>query len=333
MLTLEGLARALGGELSGSPTLEIVGIASLESAGPSHLAPVTHRGFLEAARRSKAGALLVSRSVDAAWSRPHIVVENAVASLNRVIEILGLVRPARRAGIHPTALVDATAEVDETAVIGPYAVVEGGVRIGARTEVAAHVVLESGVVLGADCLVAPGAVLHEGLVAGDRVHVGAQSVLSGPGFAYTPGPNGSMRLHHVGRVVLEDDVHIGAGATIDRARFDDTRIGAHTALDNQVHVGHNASIGARTYVAAQAGLAGSARVGSDCEVGGQVGIGNGCGVGDRCRVAGGSGLTRMFGDARILMGYPALDRSETLRMVASLRKLVARGRLRLDGPG
>jgi len=324
MPTLEEISETLEGALCGPADLVIHGISSLERAGPGQLAPLAGPSFTPAARVSKAGALLVSRHVPGPWNRPHILVRHALIALNHLVEFMGLVRQVKNAGIHGTAIVADDAEVDPSASIGPYAVVETGARIGARTQVDAHVVVERGVVLGEDCHVAPGAVLHEGLFAGDRVRIGAHAVLSRPGFAYAAGPHGPVHLHHIGRVVLEDDVHVGAGATIDRARFEDTFIGRQSALDNLVHVAHNCSIGARTFVAAQSGFAGHAHVGADCEIGGQVGIGNHCGVGDHCRIAGGSGLTRSFGDGKTVMGYPAFERIESLRMTASLRRLALR---------
>jgi len=322
-MTLEEISRTLEGELRGPGELVIDGIASLERAGPGHLAPLGDARFAAAAHASKASALLVSSNMPGPWLRPHIVVGQALVALNRLIEVMGLVRPAGRAGVHATSIIDATAKVDPSATIGPYAVIEARAQIGARTRIDAHVVVERGVVLGDDCNVAPGAVLHEGLVAGHRVRIGAHAVLSRPGFAYAATPAGPERLHHIGRVVLEDDVHVGAGAMIDRARFEDTRVGRFSALDNLVHVGHNSTIGARTFIAAQTGLAGHAHIGDDCEVGGQVGISVGCGVGDRCRIAGRSGVIRRFGDGQTLLGYPALERGEALRMVAVLRKLAS----------
>jgi UDP-3-O-[3-hydroxymyristoyl] glucosamine N-acyltransferase len=323
MPTLLEIARAVGGYLAGPPDQQITGIASLEQAGPHDLAPVDSARFAEAARGSRAGALLVSRRLKAQWKTPAIVVDHALSALNRAIEMMGLVRRPP-GGVHRTAVVEEGAEVHATAAIGPYAVVEAGAKVGARTVLGPHVVVESGVVLGEDCRVAAGVVLHEGVVAGDRVIIGSNSVLGGAGFGYTVGPKGPEQLHHVGRVVLEDDVHVGACCTIDRARFHETRLGRHTALDNMVHVGHNVTIGPRTFIAAQVGLAGSVRVGADCEIGGQVGMGDRCGVGDRCRVAGGTGVTRKFGDDLTLMWYPAFERNEAFRMIARLRKLAAR---------
>jgi UDP-3-O-[3-hydroxymyristoyl] glucosamine N-acyltransferase len=328
MPTLEEISETLEGDLCGLADLVIHGVSSLERAGPRQPAPLAGARFTAAARASKAGALLVSRHVPGPWKRPHILAGDALVALNRLIELMGLARRVRGAGIHPTAIVDDGAVVDPSASIGPYAVVETGARIGARTKVDAHVVVESGVVLGEDCHVAPGAVLHEGVVAGDRVRIGAHAVLGRHGFAYVTGPRGPLHLHHIGRVVLEDDVHVGASTTIDRARFEDTLVGRHSALDNLVHVAHNCSIGPRTFIAAQSGLAGHAHIGADCEVGGQAGFANHCGVGDHCRIAGGSGLTRSFGDGKTVMGYPALERTESLRMTASLRRLVSRRKRR-----
>ncbi|HEX5136940.1 MAG TPA: UDP-3-O-(3-hydroxymyristoyl)glucosamine N-acyltransferase [Planctomycetota bacterium] len=325
-MTLEEISRTLQGELRGPGGIVIDGIASLERAGPGQLAPLGDVRFAAAARASKAGALLVSANVAGPWLHPHIVVGQALVALNRLIEIMGLARLVGRAGTHPTAIVDATADVHPSATVGPYTVIEADARIGARTRIDAHVVMERGAVLGEDCCVAPGAVLHEGLVAGNRVCIGAHAVLSRPGFGYVATPAGPQRLHHIGRVVLEDDVHVGAGTTIDRARFEDTRVGRFSALDNLVHVGHNSTIGARTFIAAQVGLAGHARIGNDCEVGGQAGISVGCGVGDRCRIAGRSGLIRSFGDGKTVLGYPAMEKPEALRMVAVLRRIASRWR-------
>jgi UDP-3-O-[3-hydroxymyristoyl] glucosamine N-acyltransferase len=155
MPTLLEIARALGGELKGPPDREVTGIASLEEAGPTDLAPVDSARFAEAARSSRAGALLVSRRLEAEWKTPAIVVEHALSALNRVIEMLGLVRKPP-GGVHPTAIVEEGADVHGTAAVGPYSVVEAGARIGARSVLGPHAVVEAGVVLGEDCRWPPG---------------------------------------------------------------------------------------------------------------------------------------------------------------------------------
>jgi UDP-3-O-[3-hydroxymyristoyl] glucosamine N-acyltransferase len=323
MPTLKELCRAAEGDLRGEPGLMITGVASLANATERDIAPVESVRWLEVARTSKAGALLAHRDLATEIDRPAILSRFPLAALNRVIEALGLVPPPLPPGIHPTAIVDPEAVLGKDVHVGAYAVI-GRARIGARCILRTRVVIEDDVEIGEECLVEPGAVLHPGCRLGKRVRVGANAVLGREGFGYAPGAGGPVRLHHVGRVVLGDDAHVGACVTIDRARYDETRVGRQSALDNLVHLGHNCIIGDRTFVAAQTGLAGGARIGNDCEIGGQVGLSNQGRVGDRCRVGAQSGVIGEWGDGVVLWGCPALPKSEFLRGVAVLRRL-ARG--------
>jgi len=325
MATLNELCAAVGGELIGDGDLAISGVSSLESAGAHDLAPVDSNAFAQLARASAAGALLVSPKVTEELAQPRIRVDAPLVALNRVMELLGLVEPDGLApGVHPTAVVDPTAMVHETAVIGPFAVIGAGARIGARTRIHPHVVIERGVQVGDDCRLEPGAVLHQGCTVGNRCRIGAHAVLSRQGFGFAAGKTGPVHLHHIGRVVIEDGVHLGAGTAVDRARFDETRIGAMTALDNLVQVGHNATIGSLTFVASQAGLAGNAHVGSQCEIGGQVGLANKARVADRCRVGAQSGVMGEHPAGTELFGTPAEERRTAFRMHLALRNLAQR---------
>ncbi len=323
MPTLKELCRAAEGELVGTPGVRITGVASLGSATKEHIAPVESARWLDAARASKAGAFLAHKDLASGLDRPAILSAFPLAALNRVIEALGLVPPPTPPGIHPTAIIDPEAKLGKDVHVGPFAVV-GKARIGARTVLEARVVVEDTVEIGDDCLVAPGAVLHAGLVAGSRVRIGANAVLSRQGFGYAPSPKGPVKLHHVGRVVLGDDVHVGACTTIDRARYDETRVGRFSALDNLVHLGHNCIVGERSFVAAQTGMAGGATIGNDCEVGGQVGFSNQARLGNRCRAGAQSGVIGTWEEGSILWGCPAMPKTEFLRGVAVLKRL-ARG--------
>lgn len=330
MPTLKELSKAAEGELKGPPDVRITGVASLGSATKEQIAPVESPKWLEVALASKAGAFLAHKSLaEKLGGRPAILSPFPLAALNKVIDALGLVPPPEPPGIHPTAIVDPEAKLGANVSIGHFAVV-GKARIGARCVLQARVVIEDGVELGDDCIVEPGAVLHAGLVAGNRVRIGANAVLSRQGFGYAPSPKGPVKLRHVGRVVLADDVHVGACATIDRARYDETRIGRFSALDNLVHLGHNCLVGERSFLAAQTGMAGGATIGDDCEVGGQVGLSNQAHVGDRCRVGAQSGVISRWEDGSTIWGCPAMPKTEFLRCMAELRKL-ARGEEK--GPG
>jgi UDP-3-O-[3-hydroxymyristoyl] glucosamine N-acyltransferase len=319
--TLAELSRAVDGELQGAGDVEITGVASLESAGPRDIAAVAAERFIKLARETQAGALLVSTEVAVDFDRPSIRSEFALVALNRVMHLLGLIPPPPAAGVHPSAVVDATAQVDPDAHIGPLVVVGPGARIGARSVLHPGVVVERGVEMGEGCVIEPGAVLHEGCVLGHRVHIGAHSVLSRQGFGFALGPEGPVHLHHLGRVVIEDDAHIGAGCTIDRARFDETRLGRFSALDNLVHIAHNCHIGVGTFIAAFTGLAGNCRIGDRCEIGGQVGMANRGGVGNRCRVGAQAGVTKAHGDDVDLWGTPAIEKNEYMRQLAAMRRL------------
>jgi len=320
MATLLELSNAVDGELRGPGDLLITGVASLESAGPDDIAPLDSERFMSQAEASKAGALLISKKIDAIPDRPCIVSPFPLVALNTIMEVLDLVRPPPRPGIHATAVVEDGAQLGEDVYVGPHAVVAAGAVVGARTALHAGVVVEGDVAMGEDCVIEPGAVLHDGCTFGDRVRVGANAVVSRQGFGFAPGPAGPVRLHHIGRVVLEDDVHVGAGTTIDRARFDETHVGAMSALDNLVHVGHNCRIGRRTFIAAQTGFAGRAGVGDECEVGGQVGITRV--VGNRARLGAQCGVIKDWGDDVELWGTPARDKRYYLRQLARLKKLV-----------
>jgi UDP-3-O-[3-hydroxymyristoyl] glucosamine N-acyltransferase len=328
MPTLKDLCRAAEGELMGTPGVPITGVASLSNATKEQIAPVESARWLDAARASKAGAFLAHKSLADKIDRPAILSPFPLAALNKVIEALGLVPPPKPPHIHATAIVDREAKLGPGVTIGPFAVV-GKAKIGARTVLDARVVVEDGVEVGDDCLVAAGAILHAGLVAGHRVRIGANAVLSRQGFGFAPSPQGPVKLHHVGRVVLGDDVHVGACATIDRARYDETRIGRFSALDNLVHLGHNCIVGERTFLAAQTGMAGGATIGDDCEVGGQVGFSNRARVGNKCRVGAQSGVIGPWEDGSTMWGCPAIPKTEFLRGVAVLRRLAKEER----GPG
>ncbi len=323
MPTLKELCRAAEGELVGTPGVRITGVASLGSATKEHIAPVESARWLDAARASKAGAFLAHKDLASGLDRPAILSAFPLAALNRVIEALGLVPPPHPPRIHASAIIDPEATLGADVHIGANAII-GKAKIGARSVLRARVVVEDGVEMGDDCLVEPGAVIHAGALLGHRVRVGANAVLSRPGFGYAPGPKGPVRLHHVGRVVLADDVHVGACTTIDRARYDETRVGRFSALDNLVHLGHNCIVGERSFVAAQTGMAGGSTIGNDCEVGGQAGLSNEAHIGDRCRVGAQSGVISEWKDGSILWGCPAMNKTEFLRSMAVLRKL-ARG--------
>jgi UDP-3-O-[3-hydroxymyristoyl] glucosamine N-acyltransferase len=220
--------------------------------------------------------------------------------------------------------------------VGPHAVVGTGARLGDRVVVHAGVVVGEGVVIGDDCVLHPHATLYPGVILGDRVILHAGVRLGVDGFGYVQTAEGHVRIPHVGRCVVGDDVEIGANSTVDRGSIDDTVIGPGTKIDNLVHIGHNCRVGARVLVMAQVGLAGSSYVEDEAILAGQVGLAGHLTVGRRARIAAQSGVMADVPAGATFFGYPARPRLEAMRAIAAgyrvseilgdLEELVERGR-------
>ncbi|MHC4939345.1 MAG: UDP-3-O-(3-hydroxymyristoyl)glucosamine N-acyltransferase [Planctomycetota bacterium] len=321
MPTLKQICDAAGGELRGDADFEVEGVGSLEGAGANDLAPLDDANYVEQAKSSKAGALVVATSLAEGIEGNVIVHEFPLVVMNEVIEALGLA-PEIQSGVHPTAIVDASAEVPESVSVGAYAMIGPGVSLGERCAVLPRVRIEKGVSVGDDTILETGCILHEGAVIGARCTIGSYAVISRQGFGFTQGPRGPVRLIHVGKTIIGDDSHVGALCCIDRARYDYTRVGSMSALDNMIHLGHNCHVGDRSFIAAQTGLAGHATVGNDCEIGGQVGLANNARVGDGAKLGAQAGVISEVPAGEIWFGYPAKPIQMAMRMEAALRKMV-----------
>jgi len=212
--------------------------------------------------------------------------------------------PTQDAGIHPTAVIDATASVSPEASIGPYVVIGANCRVGAGSVLHPHVVLYAGTILG------------------EHVIVHAGTVLGADGFSYHPGPEGLLKVPQVGRVEVGDCVEIGANSCIDRAFLEATRIDRGAKIDNLVQIGHNSHVGAHAVLAAQTGLSGSVNVGSGALLGGQVGVADHVSVGAGAQVGAKSGVSRNLEAATTYLGKVPAQRAEAFRrVVGAMRKL------------
>jgi len=276
-LTLRDAALLVRGTLVGDGAVVVNGVGPIETARRDQIAALDSERFLDAARASQAAALLVTpklaAKLDKESGRPHIVTPAPQIAQNLVIEKLGLWPLAwTERGRHPSAIVAADAEIGADVAIDAFAVVGPRARIGAGTRLDPHAVVEGGAIVGARCRILSHAVICAPATIGDDCLVGHGAVVGGEGFGFGFGPTGAVRLHHIGRVVVGNRVDIGNCATIDRARFGETRVGDDVKLDSHVHLGHNVTIGARTVCAAQTGIAGSSTVGESCLLGGQAGV-------------------------------------------------------------
>jgi len=319
LITLGELAAAVQGRVRGNPARPLRGIRPLDSAEADDLSFLTAAKYREDARRSKAGALLVGAEDDAL---PHdlLIAPDPSWALG---ELLRRFHPQQGAlaGVHPTAVIAPTAEVDATAHVGPYVVVGEGARVGARAALHAGTVIGARCVVGPDCVLHPRVVLYDATELGARVVVHSGAVLGADGFGYAFHDGAMVKVPQVGKVVVEDDVEIGANTTIDRATLDETRIGAGSKLDNLVQVGHNVRLGRSCVLCGQAGIAGSTRLGDGVVLAGQAGVGGHLEVGSGVQVAAKSALLQSAPAAAKLGGIPAVPLPEWRRQVMRIGKL------------
>ncbi len=317
--TLAKLAGQVGAEIVGDPAREVHALRTLDEAQPSDLSFVSSPRYLDAARRSRAGALLLGAH------RPELtvdqlVVRDPVDALATLLELF-FPRPEPVAGVHSTVVVGARCEIDATARVGPYVVLGNGVRIGAGAQLSAHVVVGDGCQIGARSVLHAHVVLYSGVELGEGVEIHSGTVLGADGFGYASGKNGHRKIPQVGGVKIGDAVEIGALSAVDRALLGSTRIGAGTKIDNLVQVGHNVEIGERAILCGQVGIAGSARLGDGVVLGGRAGAGDHVTIGDGVQVASASVVYEDVESGGTLAGVPAIPIQRWRRQQALLKRL------------
>ena len=325
-MRLQEIARHLEATLEGDGDVEIRGVAPIEDAAAGDLTFVAsprYRRFLDGTRASA----VVLGLADAAPSgsgagRPAVLrVAQPYAAFVRVLGLFDR-RPRPAAGIHPTAVVAASATVGEGASIGPYVVVGEGASIGPEAVLHPHAVIYPGARIGRNFTAHAGSVVREDVRVGDHVVLQPGAVLGGDGFGFLPmGKDLPVPIPQVGGVRVEDHVEVGSNTTVDRATVGDTVIGRGAKLDNLVMVGHGSRIGAGSMLAGQAGMAGSTRIGERVLVGGQAGFAGHLQVGDDAQVAARAGVVADVEAGSRVAGMPAGDLGRWRRMVVALAGL------------
>lgn len=323
MKTVAELCALLQASYQGDGNLVLTGFNGLEEAGPQDLSFLADVNFTPFIYTTHAAAVLVP--LDFVPEKPLqttlIPVESPRATLAQLLA-LWQKNAEKKSGIHPSAVVAADASLGENVWIGPLCVVESGAVLGEGVQLLSQVYVGAGVNIGAHSILHPGVRLLEKTILGQHVILQANVVVGSDGFGYTPTAQGLAKIPHSGGVHIEDEVEIGAGCTIDRAVFGNTRIGKGVKLDNLIQVAHNVSIGAHTVIAAQTGIAGSARIGAYCRIGGQVGISDHAEIPDGSEIgaqAGISGKGKKPGQK--WLGSPAIEAQEYKKLFVLQRRL------------
>ena len=315
----------------GDPADRRIGnIAPLDSAGPSDISFLDNSKYLDAFANTRAGACLIAPRFAASAPRgpalletPHpypafvAVTRKLYSEMLRPSSLFATKGRAASAQVHPTARLEAGVTVDPLAVVGPRAEIGAGTVIGART------VIGPDVCIGRDCAIGSGTTIMHALI-GDRVIVHPGVRIGQDGFGYLPSSQGHQKIPQARRVIIQDDVEIGANTTIDRGAMRDTVIGEGTKIDNLVQIGHNCSIGCHCLIVSQVGISGSVTIGDFAVITGQVGIADHLTIGAGVVLGGRAGVMSNVPDGARWAGTPAEPAINWKRGVVLLRRL--RGR-------
>ncbi|GBQ05212.1 MULTISPECIES: UDP-3-O-(3-hydroxymyristoyl)glucosamine N-acyltransferase [Acetobacter] len=322
----QALAEAAGATLvpprEGSlPAEGYAGIAPLQVAGAQHVSFLDNRRYAHLLEGTKAGLVIVAPAfADKVPAHSAALVSSTpYLAWSRVARLFHPKAPAQP-GIHPLAVVDASAVVDPSAEIGPFVVVGARAEIGPRCIINSHAVVGEGVVLAADCRIGCHVTLSHATL-GERVIILPGARIGQDGFGFAVGPNGFETVPQLGQVVLEHDVEIGANTTIDRGSVNDTVIGAGSRLDNLVQIGHNARLGRCCIVVSQAGISGSTVLEDYVTVAAQAGLIGHIRIGAKARIGAQCGVMSDVEGGADVIGSPAMPFREFFRNVAVLRKL------------
>jgi UDP-3-O-[3-hydroxymyristoyl] glucosamine N-acyltransferase len=323
------LAEFLEGKVCGGSEVEVTGVASIAGAGARDLVFAEDASVLRDALSSSAGAVIVSGKLNADAGdsgKALLVVAKPKLAFARAARLLADAEV--EAEVHPTAVIHADVVRGRRVSVGAYAVVEAGAHLGDETVIGAGAVVGCGVRLGRGCRIYPRVVIYAGTELGDRVVAHAGAVLGSDGFGYVrdDATGEYIQFPQQGRLVIEDDVEIGANTTIDRGALEETRIGRGVKIDNLVHIGHNVHVERNVVIAAQTGVSGSCVIRAGAVVGGQVGIGDHAEIGEGVILGSGSGVLthkKVKGAGVVHWGRPARPLAQYLKELAALGRLGA----------
>ena len=318
-LTTTEIAKKLAGEVIGDASAVLTGFAHADAAKPGDLTFAETEEFLTSAENSAATAIIAGKNASST-KKTIIRVANPRIAFAKALAIF-FPEPEFAAGIHPTAVVASSAQIHPTAHVGPHCVV------GEHVELGVGVVLQAGNAIGADSVLGsathlfPNVTIYPRTQIGQRVRIHAGAVIGADGFGYVLDAGVHLKVPQVGKVIIGDDVEIGANSTVDRGALGATVIGKGTKIDNLVQIGHNVQIGENCILIAQAGIAGSSKLGNYVIIAGQAGVAGHLNIGHQAIVGGQAGVMNDIPDKGKWLGSPAQPDKDYKRQVIALRLL------------
>ncbi len=322
--TAATIAGFLKGEIEGNPDTRVNTVAKIEEGHQGALSFLSNPKYEHYIYTTGSSVVLVNKTfipsgkIDATLIR----VENAYEAFASLLRLVDQARP-RKTGIHPSAIIEATAKTGSDVYIGPYAYIGENCIIGDGCSVYPNVYLGDNTKLGNNCTLHPGVTIYHDCVLGEGCIIHAGSVIGSDGFGFAPqSDNEYMKIPQLGNVILEDFVEIGANVTIDRATMGSTIIHKGVKLDNLIQIGHNVEVGENTVMAAQTGISGSTKIGKNCMFGGQAGLAGHLKIANGSKIGAQAGL---LGDVKeentVIIGSPAFDIKQFMRSTVIFKKL------------
>ena len=321
-MNIAELAQLTGVTLEGDDKLEITSAAGLDIAAAGQVTFLANPRYTGQVQTTSASAIYLGHKMDA--GRGDIAVLRAADPYLAYTRALRLFHPEPKFApyVHPAAVIEPTAKLAPDVNIGANVVIGRGCKIASGTRVFPNATLYDGVEIGPDCVIHSGVALREGTLIGARVIIHNNSVIGSDGFGYAKDEQKAwLKIPQTGRVVIEDDVEIGAGVTVDCASVGETRIKRGAKIDNVVQIGHSCTVGEDALLCAQVGLAGSSVIGNRVILAGQVGVAGHLTIGDDVVLTAKSATSHNIEPGKIISGIPGFDNKDWLRSTAAYRRL------------
>jgi|LSQX01.1.fsa_nt_gb UDP-3-O-[3-hydroxymyristoyl] glucosamine N-acyltransferase len=320
-MKVKEIAKILEGRVVGDEEVFITGVSGIKEAKKGDITFIANNKYRPLLQSTKASAILVPADINNTVDAVLIQVENPSLAFANMLNIIGPEPIVFSPGIHPTAIIGNNVTIGKDVSIQPYAVIEDNSIIGDNTIVGFSVYIGHFTKIGKDSIIYPHVIIRERVTIGDRVIIHPGTVIGGDGFGFATVKGVHHKIPQIGTVVIGNDVEIGSNVTIDRARFNKTYIGNGVKIDNLAQIAHNVSIGDNTIVVAQVGVAGSTTIGKNVIIAGQAGITGHILIGDNSIIGAKAGVTKNIPPNTHVTGFPARDKWEDMRLLASSRRL------------
>ena len=326
------IAAVLGGTLYGNSNAKVSDVAPIEQAQACHLTFITDEKYLPFLKKTKAGVILITRSVvegkitfpdgEGKAGGAVILVENARGAMGQLLKMVSAAMFPAKKGIEQPCFIAEGVQVPEEAYIGAFAYIGKNVRLGAGVQIYPQVYSGDNVTIGDGAILYAGVKVYAGCKVGKQCILHSGVVIGADGFGFEPDAQGvNQKIPQIGNVIIEDDVEIGANTTIDRAMMGSTIVRKNVKVDNLVQIAHNVEVGESTFLCAQVGIAGSSKVGKHCILTGQVGVAGHIEVTDNCIFGAQTGVASSVRKPGMYQGYPAIDAANWRRSTVGFKQL------------